>query len=395
MFDRATNRIFALFSRADVPCYVVGGAVRDHILGLDAGDIDFAVAAPPDRVLELLERENIRAIKTGFDHGTITAIIGKRSFEITSFRRDVRTDGRHAVTEFGSDLTGDARRRDFTLNAIYMDASGALTDPVGGVGDLKAGILRFVGEAKRRIDEDRLRMLRFFRLIAQYGFEADKSALSAISDGAPNITRLSAERITSEMRKLLGGAHTRHALELTSQAGLLAHLLPKHDLHAFSRWREYCQAKGLDFDWRVELAALTSGSLPSLWALSRAEKRALEFLRETSLDNTPPHRIARKVLHQMPADDAKLLGEAALHLRGFSREPEMDAKADIAKFHQALREEFPINGDDLLPFIGAGPKLGALLDELYEEWARGDFHLGREELLALAKEKKQGSSRAG
>ena len=188
------------------PARFVGGCVRDGLLGLDqAGrDLDLATPEPPEQVIALLEAAGLQAIPTGLAHGTVTAVADARRFEITTLRRDVATDGRHASVAFTDDFEADAARRDFTINAMSCDRDGRLFDYFGGRADLAAGRVRFVGPAAARIAEDYLRILRFFRFLAHYGrLPADAEALPACAAAAPAIARLSGERVQAEMRKLL------------------------------------------------------------------------------------------------------------------------------------------------------------------------------------------------
>ena len=192
---------------------VVGGAVRDALAGRDVGEIDLATPRTPDQVTEALRASGIRAVPTGLSHGTVTAVAGGRGFEVTTLRRDVETDGRHAVVAFTDDWRADAARRDFTINAMSMTRSGDVFDYFGGIGDLRAGILRFVGDPATRIAEDYLRILRYFRFLARYaGGPADPAALAAIRAGVPGLARLSAERVWSELVRILAAPDPRAAI---------------------------------------------------------------------------------------------------------------------------------------------------------------------------------------
>ena len=195
--------VAAALSGGGAPVRFVGGCVRDAVLGRRAKDIDLATPEPPQRVIDLLARAGIRAIPTGIAHGTITAVVGREHFEITTLRRDVSTDGRHATVAFTDDWAEDAARRDFTINALFCDADGTLFDPMGGLADIKTGTVRFVGDAAMRIAEDHLRILRFFRFFAHYGKgEPDSDGLAACTRLAPTLKALSAERIAAEILEI-------------------------------------------------------------------------------------------------------------------------------------------------------------------------------------------------
>ncbi|HEV7234450.1 MAG TPA: CCA tRNA nucleotidyltransferase, partial [Sphingorhabdus sp.] len=200
----------------------VGGAVRDSLLGLEVSDVDLATTLLPQEVIDRLDAARIKAIPTGLDHGTVTAVADGRNYEVTTLRRDVATDGRRATVAFSTDWGEDAVRRDFTVNALYADpATGEIYDYFGGIGDLHAGIIRFIGDADLRIAEDYLRILRFFRFLARYGHgEVDASSLAACASGAHGLTALSRERIAQELTKLLILPNPVAALGLMVQHGI-------------------------------------------------------------------------------------------------------------------------------------------------------------------------------
>ncbi|HXQ45218.1 MAG TPA: CCA tRNA nucleotidyltransferase, partial [Caulobacteraceae bacterium] len=207
----------------------VGGCVRNAIRREPVADIDIATTLTPDRVSKALTDAGLKAVPTGIDHGTVTAVAGGKPFEVTTLRRDVETDGRHAVVAFTTDWAEDAARRDFRLNAVYADADGRLYDPTGeGVADARAGRVVFVGDAATRIREDALRILRFFRFFALYGREApDPSGLAACAALKALVRGLSGERIAQELAKLLAAEDPRPAMRLMAQAGVLAEVLPE------------------------------------------------------------------------------------------------------------------------------------------------------------------------
>nr|WP_231572836.1 CCA tRNA nucleotidyltransferase [Paracoccus sanguinis] len=267
---------------APVRALVVGGAVRNALLSEPVEDIDLATDARPERVIALAEAAGLKAVPTGIAHGTVTLVADGRGFEVTTFRRDVETDGRRAVVAFSDRLEEDAARRDFTINALYAGADGAVIDPVGGLPDLAARRLRFVGDADRRIAEDYLRILRFFRFHARYGRPggADPTALDACARGAAGLARISRERIGAELRKLLDAPDPREAVRLMDETGVLAVILPGADPARLAR----LVAAEPDFPppsprWPVRLAALGGAEAAERLRLSRLESRAQEELR--------------------------------------------------------------------------------------------------------------------
>ena len=200
----------------------VGGAVRNALLGVNVADIDIAVPMPPSEVLARLVARNIKVVETGMDHGTVTAIVASQAFEITSLRRDVETDGRHAVIAFTDDWAEDAARRDFTINALYASASGEIFDYATGVEDLIAGRVRFMGDAHARIAEDYLRVLRLFRFHAWYGKgDVDAQGLRAAAEARDKLKTLSAERIAKELLRLLEAGNPTPVLRVMAATGIL------------------------------------------------------------------------------------------------------------------------------------------------------------------------------
>src|SRR5436190_17434591 len=206
----------------------VGGCVRNAVIGRPVDEIDIATVLTPDETTAALQAAGLKAVPTGVDHGTVTAVSDHRPFEITTLRRDVATDGRRAVVAFTRDWAEDAQRRDFTLNALYAGRDGAIFDPTGhGVADAKAGRIVFVGEPEQRLREDHLRILRFFRFLAWYGKgEPDAAAVAACAALKGEIPSLAAERISKELLKLLAADDPRPAVRLMAETGVLAQVLP-------------------------------------------------------------------------------------------------------------------------------------------------------------------------
>ena len=205
-----TQAVFACLNRDGFESRVVGGAVRNALLGRPVNEVDFATTAKPDDVVRLAAQAGIKTVPTGIAHGTVTLIACGVPFEVTSLRRDVETDGRHATVAFGTDWAEDARRRDFTMNALYADAQGKVHDPLGGLNDLRAGRVRFVGDPAQRIREDYLRTLRFFRFSAGYARGAfDPEGIAAAIRERMGLLRLSRERVRTELLRILAAPRGR------------------------------------------------------------------------------------------------------------------------------------------------------------------------------------------
>ena len=225
----ATQSVFRMLAHRGYEAYAVGGCVRNTLLGVPVTDIDIATSATPTQVLDAAKSVGLKAIPTGFDHGTVTIVSEGTPFEVTTYRQDVKTDGRRAIVSFTDDIRQDARRRDFTMNALYVDASGNLLDPLDGLSDLMVRRVRFIEDADARIREDYLRSLRFFRFYAQYGDPSeglDADALSAVASNLDGLGGLAAERIGSEMLKILGARDPAPALAGMCASGALTAILP-------------------------------------------------------------------------------------------------------------------------------------------------------------------------
>ncbi len=256
--DPAFRRVIAAIELDGDRARVVGGAVRNTLLGVPVDDVDIATTALPDTVAARVKAAGLKAVPTGLAHGTVTVVSAGRPFEVTTLRADLETNGRHAIVAFSRDWTGDAHRRDFTMNAVYADADGALHDPVGGIADALAGCVRFIGDPVQRIEEDYLRILRFFRFHARYGRGAlDAAGLAAAVDLAEGIDRLSRERIGAEMRKLMTAPGAVPALAVMDETGILARILPGGGaMTRFSAVIGLSDRYGLPLDLEARLAAL-------------------------------------------------------------------------------------------------------------------------------------------
>jgi poly(A) polymerase len=348
--------------------YFVGGCVRNAVLGAGPTDIDLTTDARPDRVTALCEGAGLVVKPTGIDHGTVTVIVDGQPFEVTTFRRDVQTFGRHAVVAFADRLDDDAARRDFTMNALYADVHGDVTDPTEGLADLSAGHVRFVGDAPARIAEDYLRVLRFFRFHAWYGRgDPDPAALTACAGGVPGLAALSAERVRTEVLKLLAAPDPRGALAAMAGAGVLAAILPGTDPAPLDTLIALEQC--LMPDPILRLASLGGPDPSARLKLSRAEARRLAKLTEAEASPMPDHELG----YRLGASD----GHAAALLRAARGGPMLDPAA-IA--HGAAAR-FPVRAADLMPGL-SGEALGTRLAALESAWIAARFAPTKSELLS-------------
>lgn len=368
LVDPALGAVMAALPEARV----VGGAVRDSLAGLPVADIDLATPVSPDQVVAALERAGLRAIPTGLDHGTVTALADGHGYEVTTLRRDVATDGRHAVVAFTDDWRTDAARRDFTLNALSMDRHGAVFDYFGGIEDLRAGRVRFVGDPARRIAEDYLRILRFFRFYARYArTPPDAAAVSAIQAGLPGLARLSPERVWSELRRIVaapdpGQPDPGQTVALMAALGVLGAVLPEGaDPDRLARMVE----AGAPADPLLRLAGLSTGepdAVADRLRLSNAERDRLHALRAAPAPRPENDDAAlRRMLADAPAD--VLIGRT--WLTGGKGENWAALRARLAALPRPV---FPLTGSDVLALgIAPGPRVGMLLQSVRRWWLEG------------------------
>jgi poly(A) polymerase len=368
---------------ADCARYV-GGCVRNTLLGKPVGDIDIATRLTPDEVTAALKAAKLKAVPTGVEHGTVTAISAGKPFEITTLRRDVATDGRRAVVAFTDDWGEDARRRDFTLNALYAHRDGTLFDPTGhGAADCRAGRIVFVGEAEERVAEDYLRILRFFRFFAWYGSgPADAAALAACESLKGGITTLSAERVSKELLKLLAADDPREAVGLMARSGVAGEVLPAPiDLARFEGLVVIEDETLFETDPVLRLAALLPDD--QVGAVQFAERLRLSNAERdriaAALAPTPelkswmsPREIRRALYHLGPQafrDRAKLAWARADRT---ATTPQW--RGMIALGEGWTAPAFPLSGEDVIAAgVPKGPMVGQVLREVEAWWIDHDF----------------------
>lgn len=377
------RRIFAALGQAGDEVRVVGGAVRNTLLGLAVGDIDFATTATPEVVAGRAKAAGIKTVPTGADHGTLTLVSGGAGYEVTTLREDVLTDGRHAVVRFGRDWEADARRRDFTMNALSVEADGTLHDPVGGLADIAAGRVRFIGEAATRIAEDRLRILRFFRLHAQYGRDGlDPAGLSASIRARDGLRLLSAERIGQEMRRLVLAPRAAETVAIMQESGILGVILGGVGyLGAFARLVRFEAAARAAPSVALRLAALGCRveedveRLTARLRLANAERDRMTaaVAAARSLIVPPGPRAARALLYRLGREAFR---DGAALAVAWGDGP-ADAADRVDLHHLPERWEaprFPLSGRDVIQAGAAnGPAIGAVLRGLEAWWIENDF----------------------
>ena len=357
----------------------VGGAVRNALLSVPVVDIDIAVPMPPQEALVRLKAKNIKVVETGLDHGTVTAIAGTHAFEITSLRRDVETDGRHAKVAFTDDWAEDARRRDFTINALYASANGEIFDYATGVEDLIAGRVRFMGDATARIAEDYLRVLRLFRFHAWYGRgEVDVEGLRAAAAAKDRLRTLSAERIAKELLRLLEAMRPGPVLRVMAATGILPELLPGAlQLPRLEKLAELEADNFFSRDAILRLAALlpdaeTAGLVAQRLRLSNADRERLkQALGGEAIVPQLSAGQARKLLYRLGA--AHFRDKVLLQWAG-APESAGAWRLLLEMANRWRRPRFVLTGHDAMQAgVPEGPAVGRVLAAVEEWWVEGDF----------------------
>lgn len=382
--EQPLQQLFATAAARGGQMRAVGGCVRDHLMGRKSYDIDLATTLHPKATMQLGDALGFKAIPTGFAHGTVTLVLPNRTVEITTLRCDVATDGRHAEVAFTTHFEEDAARRDFTMNALYMDAQGAITDFVGGRADIEVGRVRFIGDAAQRIREDGLRILRFFRFLATHGQPpVDEEALRAIGALRFMLEPISGERIQQEMKKLLSAPDPSYALArmavlalgeaLCGQPWNVAMLQPLLQHEAQQRYAPDPWLRLLAMVAPAQRIAAAQ-HITQRWKLSRADTQYLEFVTAPPTLDTP--RAVREALRHYKREWIM----PALMLLAVDEQVDLHAVMPIARSFEP--PVFPITARDLLARgMVEGKELGDTLRTLERRWIDSDYRLSKEALL--------------
>lgn len=401
MAEPGAAAVFAALARTGKEARFVGGCVRDGLIGRPVTDIDIATGALPDAVMAALIGAGLKALPIGIDHGTVTAVAGNRSFEITTLRQDIETDGRHAVVSFTEDWMTDASRRDFTMNAMSAGPDGLLHDYFGGLADLEAGCVRFVGDARQRIAEDVLRLLRFFRFHAHYGRgDPEPSGLEAAVAMADRLPGLSGERIRNETLRLLQAANPVPVWRLMRDRGVLAHMAPEAaDVDRLDRLLKIESAVGVSADVLRRLAALLGQpdqpgqvikGLGARLRLSNGQRDRLaaQLAAAGKLKAGVGRRQLRATLYRLGDEDIYRDGLllAAANEDGPADRTGEELRAALALSSDLPGLRLPFGGGDLVA-LGArpGPTLGQLIRSVEAWWIAQDFRPDRAACLDQAR----------
>jgi len=399
--DESLQKLLAVLSTDGEEARIAGGAVRNALLGQDVADVDVATTTVPDETIRRAKEAGFKVVPTGYEHGTVTVIAAGKPFEVTTLRADVETDGRHAKVQFGRDWSADAARRDFTINAIYAQADGNIVDLVEGVKDIETGTLRFIGDAEKRIREDYLRILRFFRFYAWYGRgRPDPEGLKACTRLKDGMRKLSAERVWMELKKLLSAPDPSRSLLWMRQTGVLTTILPESEKWGIDTIHGLVEAERV-LHWERDMMLRLASMLPpdpermrelaKRLRLARQEADQLELWAGTPM---PSHSASegefRKTLYlndvqgliwrlklAIVTERSRVTEDAAAleKLAGYQR---------LLKVVQAWeRPQFPVTGKDLLAIgFEPGAEVGKTLSRLEQEWVESGFGITKEDMLA-------------
>ena len=391
--DKNIKFIFNILKEKNEETRFIGGCLRNLILKKKNDDIDIATTIPPNRVLKILKKKKIKTITSGISHGTIIAILNKKKIEITTLRKDIKTDGRHAKVKFTKDWIVDSNRRDLTINALSCSFDGKLYDYHGGLKDLKEGNIRFIGDPEERIKEDFLRILRYFRFYGFYGKKRiNKTYIKVFKKLSPNLKKLSSERIYSEFKKILLSNNLYEVLNLMKETKLLKYIIiENNNLKRIKNLRQICKSSQL-----VDFSTLMS--------IIIKEKNLLKVFNNLNLSNSEKQKIKNIITFQKKIN-FKLIGKNLVkfvHTYGnelcfnlliydYVKSPNASKKKEYLKFFSFIKNykilKFPLTGKDIINVgIKTGPQVGKILKSIEEWWVDRETKPSRKDCLEKLKE---------
>lgn len=397
LHEENLQTLFDLLCTDDGEARVAGGAVRNALMGMPASDVDLCTTLLPQDVIKRLENAGHKAVPTGIEHGTVTAVIEGQGFEVTTLRKDIETDGRHAVVEFGTDWEADALRRDLTINGLTCDRHGTVYDFVDGFADIQNKQVRFIGDAQTRIKEDSLRILRFFRFFAWYGGgRPDADGLKACAANRDLLAGLSVERVWAELKKMLAAPDPTRAILWMRTTGILGGVLP--ETHKWGTdaipglWRLE-QEQDWEPDALFRLMGMVRPDADTINAMAKRmtfSNKEAERMMAWAECPAPNAGISEGELEKLlyRSDEQGMIDAMKLeivHLRGHEDEANADKMLKLVQHAQAWkRPKFPLQGNDLIASgMNAGPEMGERLKQLEEAWVESGFELGKDGLLIL------------
>ena len=379
----SVNFIWKILSSTGAEVFFVGGCVRDSFHGHEIKDIDIATDSQPSDVVKIIQSAGLQAIKTGFDHGSVTVFYKKKVFEITSFRSDVVSDGRHAKVKFSSNILDDAKRRDFTMNALYMNINGEIIDPISGWEDLSKGRVRFIGNPEKRIHEDYLRILRYFRFLSTYEKNmksVDYEVLKACSNSLSGLKTLSQNRIWGELQRILLAEDPYPTLKLMQFSGILDEILPDAKIDILKKFLTFEKRLQLNFRSINRLAALNIVNVSSWIKKFPVSKEQNSWLEQILINIQDPLSLRIK--------GYKYGVNLAITALAIFKSDSVSELSDheLAEINFGSSQQFPIKPKDLLKFFSPSKELGDELRRLKDIWFESNLELGRSDLMIKFRE---------
>ena len=386
-------RLFMVVKRHGGVLRFVGGAVRDALKGVEGGDLDFATDLSPDELVEACTEEGLKTVAIGIKFGTVGVIIDDKLVEVTSLRRDIKTDGRHAEVEFTDNWEEDASRRDLTINAVYADEKGNVFDYYNGIEDLEKGCVRFIGSASQRIKEDYLRILRFFRFYSRFGIgEPDKKALAACAENSEGLKNLSMERIKEELFKFLLTPKAAETIHIMQENNVMSYIMPEVrylDNLAFAK--RFFDDKDIPDKALLYLFIVYRPDVPLAENLatrlkfSRREKQKFTSwsARKVCLSELENDLSLQKLMYET---DKEFCQEKFLLLMAENQEPIPDFWERYRQMGTIAKPQFPVRGKDIIELgVSSSQAVGTILHELESRWLKSNFTLTKDELLENAR----------
>ena len=373
--NKVTQNILKIFEGADHNAYLVGGCIRNSILNIPVTDIDISTDATPQQTVDLFNRENFKVAPTGFSHGTVTVISEGIPYQITTMRSDQNTDGRHADVVFSDDIKKDAERRDFTINALYADSTGKIINPIGGLEDFNPLAIKFIGDPNNRIQEDYLRILRFFRFHAQFSelvTQFDKVALDAIKKNQDGLKKLSKERIWSELKKILSTSNPARSLYKMSQLGILEIILENKNVHNIKRFNLIEKKMGLEPEPIRRLVAITENTENTFLNLSRKEEKKFSLLKGLLKKKHDPAELVYQFNRE--------IAQSVLAIYTFYKGEKLKL-SDIKKIEKACLFPCPITGAQISKYMD-GAAVGIIIKEAQRAWIKSNFKSDEAKILS-------------
>lgn len=365
-----------VFQKSGYEILFVGGCIRNTILKKQVNDVDIATAATPEEIIKICKKNNIKSIPTGIKHGTITIIIDEKTYQITTFRIDEKNYGRHANVKFTDSLELDASRRDLTINALYCNVDGKIIDPLKAFGDLRLGIIRFIGDPNKRILEDHLRILRFFRFYALYGDKKKSlnlAALEACEKHQNKLKKISKERVTLEIKKLLAASNPISTVKKMDKIKILNQIIGNCEIGPFIKYIDFEQKYKIEISWLGRLLSLQNNADYKMILLTKKENRIITKLNEAILLNVDPIEFSYY--------NGVELGLIYSLLQNSFEKLELNESL-INQISSITKNLFPIKTSDLGPKYH-GKEIGNKLNELEFKWIKSKFKLSKAQLLRM------------